>query len=74
MVFEIISDKGIIVDTEILRDELLLWSHNFIFDERTNNFYSFETNYDTIDIRFTVGSTVQEITLNLTSYYNFLRK
>lgn len=73
LVFEIISNEGIIIDTSILSDETLIWSNQFVLEDPTSNFYSFETNYDFIDISFTVGSTIKELSLDLTTYYNFLR-
>lgn len=73
LVFEIISNEDITIDTSIFSDEILIWSNHFILEDPTSNFYSFETNYDFIDIRFTVGLTVRELSMNLTNYYNFLR-
>src|SRR5690606_30632774 len=69
LVFEIISNEGIIIDTSILSDETLIWSNQFVLEDPTSNFYSFETNYDFIDISFTVGSTIKELSLDLTTYY-----
>ncbi|MDR2822776.1 MAG: hypothetical protein LBV58_04490 [Acholeplasmatales bacterium] len=50
----------------------MIWENEFAFIDPTINFYSFETSYDLIDISFKVDLTIEEVSLDLNNYYNFL--
>jgi hypothetical protein len=72
LVFEVITTQGINIETSILSGEILIWENEFAFIDPTINFYSFETSYDLIDISFKVDLTIEEVSLDLNNYYNFL--